>query len=191
MNKLILSLVTLIGLCFVSAPAQAIYTELGLSYSRKTTTFDKDNSFDTESLTGSFSFYFLERLALELSYTDGVGVQKEKASVTDARRSTTQKSQVLGADLIFVFAEKTALFQPYIKGGGAQMKRSKSVMIEGQDTYNIDPETATVPSYGAGLKIQLTEAFGVKFSYDVWKTPVEGGQQTDDSAIRAGVTWIL
>lgn len=174
----------------LSSYAHALYTELGLSYGRKTTTIDQENSFDSESITGSLSIYFLERMALELSYTDAVGIRKEKANTTDPRRTTTQKSQIAGADLILVFADKKALFQPYIKGGGAQIKRFQEVVIEGQNTYTIEPATATAPSYGAGLKIQLTETLGLKFSYDVWKTPIDGGQ-TDDSSLRAGVTWIL
>lgn len=171
--------------------AHAIYTELGMSYGRKTTTIDTNNSIDSESVTGSMSIYFLERMALELSYTDAVTLRKEKASVSDPRRSTTQKSQVLGSDLILVFADKKALLQPYIKGGFAQISRSQETVIEGQDKNSIEPETATVPSYGAGLKIQLTESLGLKFSYDVWNTPIGGGNQTDDTSVRAGLTWIL
>ncbi len=189
--KKFLSLTLLAVLISISMPAYAMFTELGLSYGRKTTTFDKDNSFDSESITGSLSLYFLERLALELSYTDATGLREEKASPSDARRTTTQKSQILGADLILVFADKTALFQPYIKGGGAQISRYQQIKIEGQDTYTIEPESVTVPSYGVGLKIKVTESLGIKLSYDVWKTPIGDGLQTDDSSIRAGVTWAL
>ncbi|MEK2644377.1 outer membrane beta-barrel protein [Bdellovibrio sp. BCCA] len=189
--KKIFSVLVLAVLVSTSLSAQAMYTELGLSYGRKTTTFDENNKFDSESITGSLSLYFLERLALELSYTDARGVREEKASPSDAQRTTTQKSQIMGADLILVFADKKALFQPYIKGGGAQISRYQEVKIEGQNTFKLQPETATVPSYGAGLKIQLTETFGIKLSYDVWKTPIGGGMQTDDSSIRAGITWVL
>lgn len=171
--------------------AHAFYTELGLSYGRKTTTFDENNSFDSESATGSLSLYFMERLALELSYTEALGLRKEKAGALDASRTTTQKSQIMGADLIIMFADKKSLFQPYIKGGGAQISRFQEIRIEGQDTYTIEPEVATVPSYGAGLKIQITDTFGIKFSYDIWKTPIGGGLQTDDSSLRAGITWVL
>lgn len=186
-----ISLMILAGILSTSLSAHALYTELGLSYGRKTTSFDQNNTFDSESITGSLSLYFLERLALELSYTDANGIREEKASPTDARRTTTQKSQILGADLILVFADKKALFQPYIKGGGAQISRFQKIKIEGQDTYTIEPEKATVPSYGAGLKIQMTETLGIKLSYDVWKTPIGDGMQTDDSSIRAGITWVL
>ncbi len=189
--KKILAFIILSVIVSTTIPAHALYTELGLSYGRKTTTFDENNSFDSESITGSLSLYFLERLALELSYTDARGLRQEKASASDAQRTTTQKSQIMGADLILVFADKKALFQPYIKGGGAQISRYQEVKIQGQDTFTIEPEKATVPSYGAGLKIQLTETFGVKLSYDVWKTPIGGGLQTDDTAVRAGITWVL
>lgn len=174
-----------------ASAAHAFYTEVGVNYGRKTTTFDQNNSSESESITGSLSLYFLERVALELSYTDAYGVRKEKAYSGDAQRTTTQKSQIMGADLILVFADKKALFQPYIKGGGAQIVRNQEVKIEGLDTYKIAPETATVPSYGVGLKIPFTESFGIKLSYDVWKTPIGDGAQTDDSSIRAGITWVL
>lgn len=189
--KKIFSLFVLSAILSATVPAQALYTELGLSYGRKTTTFDENNSFDSESVTGSLSLYFLERMAVELSYTDALGLRKEKASASDAKRTTTQKSQIAGADLILTFADKNSLFQPYIKGGGAQISRYQEVKIEGQDSFLIQPETATVPSYGAGLKVKVSEAFGLKFSYDVWKTPIGGGLQTDDTSIRAGVTWVL
>lgn len=189
--KKVFSILFSLVVSIFTIPAQAMYTEMGLSYGRKTTTFDENNSFDSESITGSMSLYFLERLALELSYTDARGVRQEKASPSDAQRTTTQKSQIMGADLILVFADKKSLFQPYIKGGGAQISRFQEVKIEGQNTFTLEPETATVPSYGAGLKIQMTETFGIKLSYDVWKTPIGGGLQTDDTSIRAGVTWVL
>jgi hypothetical protein len=52
-------------------------------------------------------------------------------------------------------------------------------------------ESAVAPSYGVGLKISLTETFGIKLSYDAWETPISGDAKTNDSAIRAGITWVL
>lgn len=183
----------LIGLLiFLTAmPSMALYTELGVNYGRKKTTFDADNYLDSESMTGSISLYFLERLALELSYTEAVAKREEKAGTSDPKRSTTQKSTVMGADLILTFADRKALFQPYIKGGIAQIERHQSIKIEGQDAFTLTPETAAVPSYGLGIKIAVTESFGIKFSYDIWKTPIGDGNQTDDTSLRAGVTWAL
>jgi opacity protein-like surface antigen len=174
-----------------SSSAHALYTELGISYGKKQTTYDQYNYFDSESLTGSISFYFLERLALELSYTDATGTHGEKAIATDPRRITTQKSQIIGADLIYVLTDKTSTFQPYIKGGVAQINRRQDINIEGEGDFPLDPDNAIVPSYGVGIKIMITDSLSLKFSYDVWRTPIGGGQQTDDDAIRAGISWVL
>ena len=176
---------------FTPFAANAMYTELGAAYGYKSQTYDQNNKNQTESLTGSVSLYFWERIALELSYTDATAIVESKAFAADPQRTTIQRSQILGADLIFVLAEKTAFFQPYVKGGVAQINRTQKIKIEGQDTYENDPESAIVPSYGVGLKLSITDSFGVKISYDAWKTPVGGGTQTDDSSFRAGITWIL
>ena len=189
--KSFLKISILFALSFGSVSAHALYTQLGASYGYKTQTFDKDNNNKTESLTGSVSLYFWERIALELSYTDATALVESKASSTDPRRTTIQRSQVLGADLVFVLADKTATFQPYIKGGIAQIKRSQQIKIEGQDTYTNDPETALAPSYGVGLKIALTNEFGLKLSYDAWQTPIGNNTSTNDSSFRAGITWDL
>jgi hypothetical protein len=77
------------------------------------------------------------------------------------------------------------------KGGMAQINRKQTIKIENQDTYENAPESAVAPSYGVGLKISLTETFGIKLSYDAWETPISGDAKTNDSAIRAGITWVL
>lgn len=175
----------------ISVPAHALLTEIGVNYGRKTTSFDSNNSFDSESITGSVSIYFFEKIALELSYTDAKAVRYEKASVSDPKRTTTQQSNIMGADLIFMFADRNSLFQPYIKGGVAQIDRIQHVKIEGQSTYTIEPETAVIPSYGTGLRIKISEKLGLKISYEVWKTPIGGGLHTDDSQIKGGLSWYL
>lgn len=171
--------------------AQAQYTELGFSYGRDDKTFDANNKIDSESMTGSISFYFLERFALELSYTDATTIRKEKASATDPQRNITQKATVMGADLVMMLADKKAFLQPFIKGGGAQISRKQEIDIEGFGKQTLEPESATVPSYGFGLKILLTDALNLKFSYNIWQTPIGGGAKTDDTALKAGISWIL
>lgn len=178
---------------FISEFSQAMFTEVGVTYGRKKTSFDSDNFFDSESITGSVSFYFFERFALELSYTDARGVREEKIisnGVTVQKQTVVQKTQVIGSDLIFVLADRKAFIQPYLKGGAAQITRRQEVKVN-SITYVLEPESATVPSYGAGFKIALTESFGIKVSYDAWQTPIGGGAVTNDSQIRAGVTWIF
>jgi opacity protein-like surface antigen len=188
-NLSLLTLMMIFGLS--SIPANAIYTELGASYGYKTQTYDQNNNNKSETFTGSMSLYFWERIALELSYTDSTAIVDAKAYTADPQRTIEQKSQVLGSDLIFMLSDKKALFQPYLKGGVAQITRSQKTKIEGQDSYSNTPEKATAPSYGVGLKIALTDSFGLKFSYDAWKTPISSDSQTDDSAFKAGITWIL
>ena len=180
-----------VSILLVSSFSWALNFELGVSYARKKNSFDRDNYFDTESATGSMSMYFSEMLGLEMSYTEAKATRYEK--IPNGNESEIfQKTQVLGADLILVLAPRKSMFQPYVKGGAAQLQRS-------QVTHNItlnkvdklDIETSVVPSYGAGLKIKLTEGLSMRLSYDVWRTPVGGGVITDDSKLRAGLSWML
>jgi hypothetical protein len=180
-----------VSLLLSSSPAQAFFTEVGASYGRDKKTFDSNNYLDTESITASLSFYFWERVALELSYTDATALRTEKASPTDAQRNILQKSQIIGADLIWMLADRKDFFQPFVKGGGAQVSRRQQIDIEGFGTQVLSPETAIVPSYGFGLKLMITDSFSIKFSYNLWQTPIDGGQRTDDSSLKAGVSWIF
>ncbi len=166
--------------------SSAITTELGISYAQKKTTFNQDNFITTESLTGSVSFYFFERIAAEFSYTEAVGLREEL--VVGNKQVTYQKTGILGADLIFILLGREYFLQPYIKGGAARITRKQEIKVANLDPIKIEPDPATVPSYGAGVKIAVTPTFGIKLSYDVWKTPVGDGTTTDDSQMRAGVT---
>lgn len=171
--------------------AQAVYIEVGASYAHDRKNFDANNYTESESITGELSFYFWERLALEFSYTDATGLLKQKAASDSSGRTTQQKTQILGSDLIVMFADKKAFFQPFLKGGFAQMKRSQEIKIEGFDSQSLDPESAIVPSYGAGLKFLLTSSMSIKASYNIWRTPIGGDTFTNDSALRAGISWIF
>lgn len=185
----------LIALFFLfSESAQALVTEVGLNYGRKRTSFDADNYFDSESITGSLSLYFMETIALELSYTSAVGVREEKlksGTTVISQQTVVQTTQVYGSDLIWVLASRKAMFQPYIKGGAAQIKRVQEVKVNSLQTYTLEPETAIVPSYGFGFKVALAQGFGVKVGYDAWQTPLGGGQVSQDASVRAGVTWMF
>lgn len=178
-----------LAMSLVAQGAFALMTELSVSYSQKKTTFDINNYYNTESITGSLSFYFMEKLAVELSYTDGTSVKEER--VNSQQQTTVQKTQVTGADLIFVMASRKAVFQPFIKGGVAQITRKQTIKIQGILAETLQPDVATAPSYGVGGKLALTDSLGIKISYDVWKTPIGGGQTTDDNAIKAGLSWMF
>ena len=174
-----------------STSAWALNYELGISYAKKKNSFDKDNYFETESTTGSLSLYFSEMIALEMSYTDAKANRYEKPPGGNSIQ-TYQKTEVMGADLIFVLAPRKYFIQPYIKGGAAQLKRSQVTYTSpGNQREALDIETAVVPSYGAGIKFSIIDGLSLRISYDVWRTPVGGGVVTDDNQLRAGLSWML
>ncbi len=169
----------------------ALNYEFGLSFANKKNSFDKDNYFETESSTASASLYFSEQIALELSYTDAKAKRNEKPAGGNTTE-TFQRTEVIGADLIYVLVDRKSWIQPYVKGGMAQLKRSQTVfVVESNDLEELDIETAVIPSYGAGIKINITKSLSVRISYDVWQTPVGGGTTSNDSQMRAGLSWML
>jgi outer membrane autotransporter protein len=181
----------LLATLFLSLSAHALNYELGVSFAKKKNSFDKENYFETESTTGSVSIYFSEQLALEMSYTDAKALRREKVSGQNAKE-IYQRTQVLGADLIYVMADRKSWVQPYIKGGAAQLQRSQTTNdLVINDPESLDIETTVVPSYGLGVKFAITKELSLRLSYDVWRTPVGGGDTSDDSQIRVGMSWML
>ncbi len=187
----------LIFILLISVQSFAFLTEFSVSYAQKKTYFNSDNFNNTESTTASSSFYFMEKLAVELSYTDASVLREETIfNGTGYQQQTSlQKIVIYGSDLIVMLADRKALFQPYIKGGVAQIKKTLTTKNADVFVYSTDPINSLSPSYGAGIKIQLSEAFGLKFSYDAWRTDSKdsaGNKSTvEDSSVRAGITWIL
>jgi opacity protein-like surface antigen len=187
----------LLTLLFFSLNSFAFLTELSVSYAQKKTYFNNLNYNNTESTTGSVSFYFLEKVAVELSYTDASVLREETIfNGTGFQQQTSlQKMAVMGSDLIFMLADKKSVLQPYIKGGVAQIKKTLTTKNADVFVYETEPINSTSPSYGAGLKIALTEAFGIKLSYDAWRTESKDSNgnksNVEDSSVRAGITWIL
>lgn len=193
MNKLFF----ILSFCLVSLKSQAMLTELGVSYAEKKTYFDINNYNNMASITGSISFYFMEKLAIELSYTDASILREESIyNGTGLQQQTTlQKVLVYGSDLIVMLADRKAVVQPYVKGGISQVKKTLTTKSSEVLVYETSPINSISPSYGAGIKISLTEAFGIKLSYDAWRTESKdsnGNKSTiEDTSIRAGLTWIL
>lgn len=171
----------------------AAYVELGVSYNYKKSTYDGNNNTEQQSTTGSVSFYAWEQIGIELSYTTGLYVQKSKNTVnaTSLVRTTTQYSDIYGFDLIYVIWGKPNKFQPYIKGGGAYIKKKQIVQDEGQLPGEVLPPVAWAPSYGVGFKYFLTEALAIRAGYDILHTPIDNGVAVDDIAGRIGLSWIF
>ncbi|MEZ0390733.1 MAG: outer membrane beta-barrel protein [Pseudobdellovibrionaceae bacterium] len=171
--------------------ALALQTELGINYNYKKSAFDGDNNTEQQSATGSISFYFWEKVALELSYTNGLYVKKEKQPTTDAKlRTTTQYTDVYGMDLIYILSDRKAIFQPYIKGGVAQVRVKQVVQDDGANPWDLTYQGLS-PSYGIGFKFFLTEAFALRASYDGIQTPTNNDTKINDITGRVGVSWIF
>jgi hypothetical protein len=181
--------VNTIILVFLSSgsPAQAIYTEFGISQSYKKTSFSEQSFVESEMVSGSVSFYFWERIALEFSYTKGLAVRKEQ-DVNQPVRTITQHSTVYGSDLILGFADRRSTFQPFVKGGAAYIKKKQVTQDEGNPSFETLPTPGYVPSYGIGMKIKLTENFGLSTSLDIWR---DDATSTNDVASRTGITWMF
>ena len=180
-------------ICLMNVSASAA-TEIGFSYSYMKRYMDALNITETQSLTGSFSFYFWERIALELSYTNGLYVKKEKElSLTnpDSQRTTTQKSDVSEMNIIFLLSGKQSRIQPYVKGGVAHIKKYQTIQIDGSQTYTVTPKPGLGPSAGVGLKIFVTEELAIRLSADAIRTPIDDTSYAEDMTIRAGLSWML
>lgn len=170
----------------------AIYSEIGSNYNYKKSTYDSNNNFEQQSSTFSLSFYFWEQLGLELSYTSGLAIKKELATYSQALlTTTTQYSDVYGADLIYVLSGKQSKFQPYVKGGAAYVKKRQVIQAYGQPASEIVPSPGVAPSYGAGFKFFLTESLALRAGYDIIHTPIDENTKVDDIAGRIGLSWIL
>jgi opacity protein-like surface antigen len=176
----------------LSSAQAGAYVELGAAYNYKKSSFDMDNNTESQSTTGSVSLYFFERIALELSYTNGLYVKKERNTtlITNPIVKTTQYTNIYGTDLVFVFADRKTKFQPYVKAGAAYVDRKQVGDQDGANPYEIIYK-GTSPSAGVGFKLFLTEAFAIKASYDYMKTPVSDGIQVEEVSGRFGISWML
>ncbi len=186
MKKIILATI-----CFLSfqPTAYALLTELGLSYSYQKKTYNASNYSQSESKGASVSLYFIEKLALELSYTDAFYESQE--SDTSSTRTVQQSTTVFDTSLVYAFMDRKSILQPYVKGGVAFIKKNQRVRYLNSSVIEIPQSSGWAPSYGAGLKFVLTERFSIKLGYDAWRTSLSDGTKSEDSALKAGLSWYL
>ncbi len=187
-------LIFIFAIFILSSSANALYTEVGFSYSYMKRSVDSLNGNESQGTTGSLSFYFWEKLAIEYSYTSGTYVKKEKESSltsSTSKRETVQKSEVNEANIIFLITDRRMKFQPYIKGGAAYIKKRQSVFLDGTELYSVTPSPAWGPSYGIGMKYYFTEDLSLRVSYDIVKTPIDESSSTEDVTLRTGFSWTL
>ena len=177
----------------IQVPCWAGLVEIGLSANYKQTTFNEDNYNRAISYTGSFSYYFLEMSALEMSYTSGHSVLVAQPTAGQKDKYTTN-FQLVGLDLVFSFADRKSAFQPYVKAGAAYIEKEFFLTNDTVGTLEyIDPQYGVVPSAGAGFKIRLSQNFSLKIGAEAWKTPNADSEDNPifDFAGRAGISWIF
>ena len=162
--------------------------EVSLTANHRRSEINTTNYQESTSYTGSISYYFLEMSALEISYTNGTSLLKADTGSEVIQYKTD--FEMLGADLVFTFAERSSPFQPFIKAGVAQIsKKIITVTSTGKNTNKQDPEL--VPSAGVGFKIKLTKTFSIKVGVDGWLTNMGEDDETTDYAGRAGISWMF
>ncbi len=167
--------------------------EVGYTYSTRSSRIDADNYSKSNSHTGSFSWYFLEMSALELSYTDGEGILSVKSPDTDEVTLYISEMQMYGADLVVSFAKRDSFFQPFVKGGVAALKKRIFRKLESGQVDKVGETDGfeQVPSYGVGFKIMITKTMSLKASYDRWRSSKQGDSDIWDEAVRAGMSWMF
>ncbi len=189
--KLLLRLTVLFALQFFALPALAVI-EVGATANYRKSVITEDNYQESESYTGSISYYFWEMSALELSYTRGAQRVVLKPSAQEAKFTITSTFYMAGADLVFTLGSRESAFQPYVKIGGAYIEKEIVREVEGGATTEIPGEFGVVPSAGLGFKIRLTKALSLKVGADAWTSPIKKGEDTTyDYAGRAGFSWFL
>lgn len=182
-----------------STSAFAGFVEIGASVNYRRNSIDENNYSDTTSYTGSMSYYFWDRSAIELSYTYGLGKLSSKADgVGEIQRIQIAQFSMTSADLVLSLAGKEDLIQPYLKFGAGYV--DKSIFLEDELTGRrlIKTQTGIVPSAGVGLKILLSKSLSLKLGVDAWTSPpddknADGSDRKDsiDYAGRAGLSWMF
>ena len=176
-------------LLFLGGKSQALVTEIGLSYGYSKKTFNMSNFYQTDSKSASLSFYFFEKWALEMSYTDAFYESQE--SDTNSTRTVQQSSKIGGGSLVYMMQDKKNMIQPYIKAGVAHISKNQIVKYLNASAIETPESVGLAPSYGAGLKFVLSERLSLKLSYDVWQTPLSDNSSSDDTSFKAGFSWYL
>lgn len=188
MRHLLTALLTVLPL-LLSLKAHAMVTEVGLSYGYTKKTFNATNFYQTESKSSSLSFYVWEKIALEFSYTDSFYESQESDGAST--RTVQQSVLVSNGSIVFMLTDKRSLIQPYIKAGGALIKKSQIIKYPSASAIEIPESSGVSPSYGAGLKFALSERFSIKVAYEIWQTPLSDNTKSEDASFKAGLSWYL
>jgi hypothetical protein len=174
--------------------SHGVAAELSLTYNYMRRTFDELNWFANQASTAGLSVYLGDRIAVEMSYTNGLYVKKERESAlltSTNQRTTTQFTNSYDGGLIFLFSDRQAVLQPYVRVGLAYIQRRQEVQIGDDIPFSITPKDATAPSAGLGARIMLGERFGIRLAIDSIQTPIDDKNYVYDFTGRMGLTWML
>jgi hypothetical protein len=182
----------LIALLYSAHPAAAAFIELGASANYRSSGYDKDNKIESISYTASFSYYFWEMCAWELSYTTGYTKQTTKgSSALDPKDSVEDNIDLASVDLVLSFAGRQDPFRPYIKIGGGYLTKERFRKINDDDKTLISSQEGLVPSGGFGLALNVTKTLSIKLGIEAWTSPLKVQPVIVDYAGRAGIAWIF
>jgi hypothetical protein len=174
-----------------SGAAQAGFVEIGASGNYRISRIDDNNKQELVSYTGSVSYYFWELSALELSYTQGQQVVTVQFEGETTRTTMTTFFELIGLDLVLTLADKQSMLQPYIKVGGAYLRKEIVRDVEGLGRTKMDSPAGVVPSAGIGFKLRFTQTLSFKVGVDAWTSPLDREPVTIDYAGRAGISWMF
>jgi opacity protein-like surface antigen len=151
---------------------------------------------ESQSFTGSLSYYFNDMSALELSYTDGATkwFVAGDGTAQNPNHTTWTYYTMLGLDFIFTLGERDAVLRPYVKAGVGYLLKKKIVdQIAGNQATPSEDPVGLVPSAGAGVAIKLTSNLNIKFGVETWGSqPISsGGSSQYDVAGRANIGWMF
>lgn len=159
---------------FAAAPAHAGFVEVGASGSYKKSNIGTNSFDESQSITGSFSYYFDESSALELSYTDGIN----RRIVGEGQQNgqlTNMYYKMLGLDLVMTIGAREATFRPYFKVGGVYiMDKRITTQYWSAGNYftpsTVQDPSALVPSAGLGFKVSLGQGWSLKVGVEAWSS---------------------
>jgi hypothetical protein len=187
-----MSKILLLTLCLWAGAAQAGIIELGASGNYRLSRIDDDNKQEMTSYTGTISYYFWEMSALELSYTQGKSVVTYMFPGETTHTYITTVFELIGLDLVLTLGDKQSVFLPYIKVGGAYIRKEIAREVEGvSGVQRIPAPDGIVPSAGIGFKIRFTQTLSLKVGVDAWTSPPDREPVTVDYAGRAGLSWMF
>lgn len=170
--------------------AHAGYMEIGATANYRKSAIDGSNYQEILSYTASYSYYFWEMSALELSYTSGENVVSVQINNEPKSKITTRFS-LIGLDLVVTMADKESAFQPYFKIGAAYIQKDVLQEVENLSAQKLNSPSGVVPSVGLGFKIKMTKEIALKCGVDAWSSPLDKQPFTVDYAGRAGISWLF